>query len=131
VPAHDVQIFLGAYGPRMLGLTGALCDGWIPTSSYAPPDQLDDKNRLIDEAAEAAGRDPQGIRRLYNVSGRITSGSRSGDYLDGPVDGWVDELVSLATDHRMDTFIFAPAEQTEAQLRRFGEDVVPRVREAL
>lgn len=63
--------------------------------------------------------------------GRITSDAKGDDYLEGPVELWVEELTSLAVDHRMDTFIFAPSEPTEAQLRRFGEEVVPRVRETL
>jgi alkanesulfonate monooxygenase SsuD/methylene tetrahydromethanopterin reductase-like flavin-dependent oxidoreductase (luciferase family) len=30
-PAHPIGIWVGAYGPRMLGLTGRLGDGWIPS----------------------------------------------------------------------------------------------------
>src|SRR6059058_3260812 len=30
-PAHDIGIWLGAYGPRMVRLTGRVADGWIPT----------------------------------------------------------------------------------------------------
>ena len=30
-PAHDVEIWLGAYKPRMLALTGAKADGWLPS----------------------------------------------------------------------------------------------------
>lgn len=30
-PAHPVGIWLGAYGPRMLKLTGRLADGWLPS----------------------------------------------------------------------------------------------------
>ena len=29
-PAHDVGIWIGAYKPRMLALTGRLGDGWLP-----------------------------------------------------------------------------------------------------
>ena len=31
-PAHDMNIWLGAYQPRMLGLVGRVADGWIPSS---------------------------------------------------------------------------------------------------
>jgi alkanesulfonate monooxygenase SsuD/methylene tetrahydromethanopterin reductase-like flavin-dependent oxidoreductase (luciferase family) len=130
VPAHPAGIWLGAIGPRMLGVTGRLCDGWVPSSPYVPPDQLMDSHRRIDEAAEAAGRDPGAIRRIYNVMGSITE-SGSGDYLEGPVERWVDELTSLVLDKRMDTLIFAPNESTESQLRLFVEEVVPRVKEAV
>ena len=30
-PAHDIGIWLGAYKPRMLRLTGAKADGWLPS----------------------------------------------------------------------------------------------------
>ncbi len=32
-PAHDIEIWLGAYKPRMLQLTGAKADGWIPSQA--------------------------------------------------------------------------------------------------
>ncbi|MGH3507538.1 MAG: LLM class flavin-dependent oxidoreductase, partial [Nocardioidaceae bacterium] len=33
-PAHDVEIWLGAYRPRMLRLTGRKADGWLPSQGY-------------------------------------------------------------------------------------------------
>src|SRR5688572_1209719 len=30
-PAHELGIWLGAYKPRMLGITGRLADGWLPS----------------------------------------------------------------------------------------------------
>ena len=30
-PAHDIGIWLGAYGPRMMRLIGSHADGWIPS----------------------------------------------------------------------------------------------------
>lgn len=122
-----MEIWIGAVGPRMLALTGELGDGWVPSSSYVPPEKLPESNRRIDAAAERAGRDPRQIRRLYNVVGRITSGERGG-YLEGPVDYWVDELRRLAGECGMDSFIFSPHEASEEQIRLFAEEVVPRVR---
>jgi alkanesulfonate monooxygenase SsuD/methylene tetrahydromethanopterin reductase-like flavin-dependent oxidoreductase (luciferase family) len=113
----------------MLALTGRLCDGWVPSSPYVPPEQLAEKNERIDEAASAVGRDPGRIRRIYNVMGHIAEGT-TGEYLIGPVDRWVDELVRLVKEG-MDTFIFAPSKATTEQIRLFGEEVVPRVREEL
>ncbi len=31
-PAHPIGLWLGSYGPRSLGLTGRLADGWLPSS---------------------------------------------------------------------------------------------------
>src|SRR5918995_6777390 len=53
VPAHDIGIWIGAGGPRMLSMIGRLADGWIPSSPWAPPGRLGEMNGLIDASAEA------------------------------------------------------------------------------
>ena len=55
----------------MRRLAGRKADGWIPSLGPLSPDDLRDGNRLIDEAAEAAGRDPRKIRHILNVQGVI------------------------------------------------------------
>jgi alkanesulfonate monooxygenase SsuD/methylene tetrahydromethanopterin reductase-like flavin-dependent oxidoreductase (luciferase family) len=127
-PVHPIGIWLGAYGPRMLALTGRLGDGWVPSSSYASREKLREMQARIDAAAEDAGRDPAAIQRLYNLMGRISDGPSNG-FLNGPANQWVDELTGLALEEGIDSFIFAPAEEIESQIRRFAEEVVPRVRE--
>jgi alkanesulfonate monooxygenase SsuD/methylene tetrahydromethanopterin reductase-like flavin-dependent oxidoreductase (luciferase family) len=129
-PAHPIGIWLGAYGPRMLDLTGRLADGWVPSSSYAPPDRLPALLQRIDRAALAAGRRPQDIRRVYNVMGTITSGPAKGPF-DGPAGSWIAELTRLVTEVGMDTFIFWPAEDRLRQLEIFATEVAPGVREAV
>jgi alkanesulfonate monooxygenase SsuD/methylene tetrahydromethanopterin reductase-like flavin-dependent oxidoreductase (luciferase family) len=131
VPAHPIGIWLGAYRPRMLALTGRLADGWIPSLFRLPPDRLASAGRLIDEAARAAGRDPASLRRLYNVAGRITGGASTG-LLQGPVEHWVEVLTGLTLDQGMDSYVFWPgAEDVDGQLRLFALEVAPRVREAV
>ncbi|GAB3953360.1 hypothetical protein GCM10029976_093390 [Kribbella albertanoniae] len=124
-PAHDVQIWLGAYRPRMLAVTGRLADGWLPSSGYAGPDQLTAMNKLIDEAAVDAGRDPASVRRLYNVSGRFSGG---GGFLEGPEELWIDQLTELTLGEGMSTYILASDDPTD--IRRFAE-VAVGVREAV
>lgn len=126
IPVHPMNIWVGAVGPRMLALIGRLADGWIPSSSYVPPDKLLESNSRIDQAAREAGRDPAKIRRIYNIMGSITDGERA-DFLNGPAEYWADELSRLADECGMDTFIFAPQDPSEEQLRRFAEQVIPRV----
>ena len=70
-PAHPINIWVGAYKPRMLKLTGRIADGWLPSSGYLGPDALAEANLIIDEAAEVAGRTPADVRRLYNISGSL------------------------------------------------------------
>ncbi|MBN2469275.1 MAG: LLM class flavin-dependent oxidoreductase, partial [Anaerolineae bacterium] len=127
-PAHPIGLWIGAYGSRMLNLTGRLGDGWVPSSSYAPPDKLPEMQARIDEAAVEAGRDPASIQRIYNVMGEI-SDSTSDEYLTGPVERWVDELTRLALEMGMDTFILGLPDSPDRQLERFMAEVAPRVRE--
>jgi len=130
VPAHDIGIWIGAGGPRMLALIGRLADGWVPSAGYMPPPRLAELHERIDEAAHAAGRKPSDIRRIYNVGGTITDGNRGG-YLEGPVSYWIDELTRLVVEVGMDAFVFWPATDPTPQLRRFAEDVAPSVRDAV
>jgi alkanesulfonate monooxygenase SsuD/methylene tetrahydromethanopterin reductase-like flavin-dependent oxidoreductase (luciferase family) len=128
VPAHPMGIWIGAYGPRMLNLTGRLGDGWVPSSSYAPPEKLKEIQLRINDGAQEAGRDPSAIRRIYNVMGEI--GERPSDKpFHGPVEQWVDELTRLTLEVGMDTFVVGLPEPPGDQLERFMAEVVPRVRE--
>jgi alkanesulfonate monooxygenase SsuD/methylene tetrahydromethanopterin reductase-like flavin-dependent oxidoreductase (luciferase family) len=130
VPAHDIGIWIGAARPRMLNLIGRLADGWIPSSGFMPPDRLPEMHDRIDIAADAAGRKPSEVRRIYNVSGTITDGERGG-FLEGPASYWGDQLTRLAVELGMDAFIFWPAAEPTTQLRRFAEEVAPEVRDAV
>ena len=56
--AHDIAIWIGAYKPRMLRLTGRKADGWLPSLPYLQPGDLAAGNAAIDAAAVAAGREP-------------------------------------------------------------------------
>jgi alkanesulfonate monooxygenase SsuD/methylene tetrahydromethanopterin reductase-like flavin-dependent oxidoreductase (luciferase family) len=55
-PAHRVGLWVGAYGPRMLQLTGRLGDGWLPSiGSYLPEDAVPERQRC-DRRVGAPGR---------------------------------------------------------------------------
>jgi alkanesulfonate monooxygenase SsuD/methylene tetrahydromethanopterin reductase-like flavin-dependent oxidoreductase (luciferase family) len=127
-PPHPIGIWLGAYGPRMVRLTGRLADGWLPSVPSIPLEEIPAKQAQIDEAAKRADRDPGAIRRVANVRGTITDGARNG-FLNGPAEQWVDDLHRLRDEYRFETFIFWGEGNADDQLRRFAEDVVPRARE--
>ncbi len=129
IPPHAIGIWLGAYKPRMLRLTGRLADGWIPSLGYAQPAELPDMTRAIDEAAQAAGRDPAAIRRAYNINGRFATTERG--YLQGPPPMWIEQLTELALEQGMSVFILGPGADAAGDLRRFAEEVAPGVREAV
>ena len=128
VPPAPVPLWLGASGPRMLELTGRASDGWIcPLNIYFPPEVIAEKQQLIDNAARGAGRDPAGVRRIYNVIGAIGASHR-GRGLVGDIPLWIDSLTRWAIDLGFDTFIFWPKTEPLAQVKTFAADVVPEVR---
>jgi alkanesulfonate monooxygenase SsuD/methylene tetrahydromethanopterin reductase-like flavin-dependent oxidoreductase (luciferase family) len=130
LPAHPIGIWLGVMGPRALALAGRLADGVVWSTSYVPPARLTEMNARVDEAAEAAGRAPGQVRRVYNLMGLIGGGPGT-EGLSGPVARWVDELSGYALEHGVDTFIFWPLHDPIPQLERFGQEIVPAVREAV
>jgi alkanesulfonate monooxygenase SsuD/methylene tetrahydromethanopterin reductase-like flavin-dependent oxidoreductase (luciferase family) len=122
-PAHRIGIWVGAYGPRMLRLTGRLGDGWLPSlgGRYLRPEDAPRMHAAVDEAARAAGRDPAQIERAVNVMA-----------LAGAPDTWVEQLARIATELRFSTMLVAlPDEDPGGFVRRLGEDVAPRLRERL
>jgi alkanesulfonate monooxygenase SsuD/methylene tetrahydromethanopterin reductase-like flavin-dependent oxidoreductase (luciferase family) len=112
-PAHEIGIWIGAYKPRMLRITGAMADGWIPSQSYLPPDQAPDAMKRVDDAAQADGRDPKQIRRVYNLLSD-----------EPPV---AEQIAGFATELGFDSFIFSPPDLHE--LERLARDVVPAIKE--
>ncbi|MBO3663009.1 LLM class flavin-dependent oxidoreductase [Microbacterium stercoris] len=116
-PAHDIPIWLGAYKPRMLKLTGRTADGWLPSLAYLQPGDLQRGNATIDEAALAAGREPSEIRRLLNIA-PVADTAR-----------WIDQLTAFALEDGMSAFILASDD--ESMLHVFGEEIAPAVREAV
>jgi len=126
---HPIGIWLGAYKPRMLRLTGRLADGWIPSLGYANPEELIGMNAIIDEAARDAGRDPAEVRRVFNVSGRFLSTERG--YLQGPPALWIAQLTELVLDKGFSAFLLGPGEDAAGDLERFTAEVAPGVREAV
>jgi len=125
-PSRPIGVWIGAYGPRMLDLTGRLADGWLPSSSFLPPDKLPDAQRRIDDAAAAAGRAEGAVRRIYNINGEITGGESRG-FLQGPTGRWVDELTALVLDEGMDTFILWAGAPRRQQMETFAHEVAPAV----
>lgn len=117
-PAHDIPVWVGAYKPRMLRLTGRLADGWVPSWGYAPPSELAAMSKVVDEAALEAGRDPAAVKRLYNV----TPGNLSGTPGD-----WAEQLAALTLEHGTSTFVLGTDDPDV--VRRFASEVAPALRE--
>ncbi|MER6594314.1 LLM class flavin-dependent oxidoreductase [Micromonospora purpureochromogenes] len=124
-PAHPVPIWLGAYKPRMLALTGRRADGWLPSLGYLQPGDLTTGNRIIDDAAQQAGRSARDVRRLLNITGRFGAVGRGP--LDGPAEQWAEELADLALSEGVSVFILGSDDADD--LRRFAAEVAPAARE--
>ncbi len=128
-PAHDIGIWLGAAGPRMLNLVGRLADGWVPSLFWAPPERLAELHERIDAGAAEADRKPSDIKRVYNLSGRIGAGGDG--LLEGPASTWIEQLTRFVLEFGMDTFIYWPSDDHERQVEIFANEVVPAVRAAV
>jgi len=118
-PAHRIGLWLGAYGPRMLRLTGRLGDGWLPSlgGNYLAPEDVPSRQAAIDEAAKAAGRAPADIERAVNV-------------MSPGADRLVDELARIVSELGFSTVLVGPpAEDPVGFVRRLGEETRPRVLE--
>lgn len=113
-PAHGIEIWLGALKPRMLRLIGEKADGWLPSYSYLQEGDLARGNRTIDEAAEAAGREPRAIRRLLNIPPDVAT---------------VERLLPLALEDGVSSFILWTDEPHA--IERYGNEVAPAVRDAV
>lgn len=125
-PAHDVAIWLGAYKPRMLRLTGQKADGWLPSLSYMQDlGYMAEGNATIDEAAEGAGREPTAVRRLLNVDGSFDA--LTDQPLSGPPARWAERLAEWTLEHGFSAYILQSDDP--AAIARFGEEVAPAVRE--
>jgi alkanesulfonate monooxygenase SsuD/methylene tetrahydromethanopterin reductase-like flavin-dependent oxidoreductase (luciferase family) len=110
-PLHEIGIWIGAYKPRMLSLTGRKAGGWLPSLAYLEPGDLAAGNRAIDEAAVDAGRHPAEIRRLLNVSGTLTP----------------EELARFALEDGIGTFILMAAAADAVET--WAAEIAPAVRE--
>ncbi|HTY73585.1 MAG TPA: LLM class flavin-dependent oxidoreductase [Actinomycetes bacterium] len=111
-PAHDIGIWVGAYKPAMLRLTGRLADGWLPSLGYLPGGAADlaSGNAVIDEAARDAGREPGDVRRLLNIGADVAA----------------EDLAEWALAYGVSVFIVGSDDA--ATLERFAVEVAPDVR---
>ena len=127
-PAHDIGIWVGAYGPKMLNLIGRLADGWVPSLGFVQPEQLPGMHEKVDQGAHEAGREPHEIQRILNISGSI-GGSGEGA-LEGLSSKWIEELARLV-ETGFDTFTYWPQKDHDRQVELFAGEVAPGVREAV
>lgn len=126
-PAHPIEIWVGAYKPRILALVGQLADGWVPSLAYLERGlpSLGRMNQLIDEAAEAAGRPAASVRRMLNIGGQFSHNENG--LLNGPPQLWAEQLAEMTFQYGTSAFILAVDDP--ATIERFAKEVAPATRE--
>ena len=119
-PAHPVEIWLGAYKPRMLRLTGAKADGWLPSMSY-----LDLAECRRHERADRRrggrrrplpGGDPAAAQRRISSGTGSSRAARLGE-----------QLAELTLSTASSTYVMSVGSADD--VRRFAQETAPRVRE--
>jgi probable F420-dependent oxidoreductase len=75
-PASRLEVWVAAYGPKALALTGEVGDGFI--LQLADPDITAWSIAAVRRAAEAAGRDPDAITVCVAAPAYVTDGSEAG-----------------------------------------------------
>jgi alkanesulfonate monooxygenase SsuD/methylene tetrahydromethanopterin reductase-like flavin-dependent oxidoreductase (luciferase family) len=138
-PGSRIGIWLGGIGTRMMQLLGAHADGWIAPimADFAAKPSAQDG---IDRAARAAGRSPADIRRVIQLVGEVSSitgvtarpreGANNAPISTTPA-YWARIIAGFLLEERFDTVNFIPVSQSADQVRRFGTEVIPRVRELI
>jgi alkanesulfonate monooxygenase SsuD/methylene tetrahydromethanopterin reductase-like flavin-dependent oxidoreductase (luciferase family) len=136
-PAHDIGIWLGAAGPRMLDLLGRTADGWV-APILTPFETKAGAQQRIDTAAVAAGRRPEEIRRVIQLVGSVTDRPGNterprtgpgGQPIRTTPEHWAAIVAEFAATERFDTINFLPEKESAEQLRRFATEVIPAARE--
>ena len=118
-PTHAIGVWIGAYGPRMLALTGRLGDGWIPSlgGRFLADGDVAAMHARIDDAARRAGRDPSEIKRVVNLMA-----------LEGTPNRWRERLMRVADLGFETILVGVPDDDPVPFVWRLAEDVVPRLR---
>jgi coenzyme F420-dependent glucose-6-phosphate dehydrogenase len=121
-PDEPVPIYVAASGPLAAKLAGRTGDGFICTSGKDPA-LYDELLGKVAEGAEAAGRDPAGIRRMIEVKvsyDRDLDFAREACGLDDPIE--MERLADAAMDRAPSRFIVSnDPEETAAAIRGYAE----------
>lgn len=110
-PAHEIPIWVGAYKPRMQRILGRKGDGWLPSLPWMKPGDIERGNRIIDDSARKAGRDPRAVTRLMNVTPQYDA----------------QDLAELAVEHGISVFIMGSDDPRE--IRKFATLTAPLIRD--
>lgn len=128
-PTRTIPIWLGTFGPRALGVTGRLADGWIPSLGHAPPARIPEMRERISAAAVGAGREPDAVRCVYNVPVRVDrSGHSSHEEVAGPAAAVIERLQEFRQLGFTGFNFMVSGSNPAAQIQAIAEEVLPALR---
>ena len=129
-------IWIGASGPRMLGITGQEADGWWPAGAYTPEDYAA-KLKTIMDAGDAAGRDMSDFTTALTQICLIGDEGEIEEMLKAPM---VKSIILMLTAKDLEQFgythpmgpdwrgiqDFNPAKLSREKMIRFCEEMNPQ-----
>jgi alkanesulfonate monooxygenase SsuD/methylene tetrahydromethanopterin reductase-like flavin-dependent oxidoreductase (luciferase family) len=126
-PQQRIPVWLGAYRPRMLALTGRKADGWIPSLSWLEPAAAHRALERVRAAAVQAGRDADALTYAYNVGVLVDEHGppERGRLVGGPER--LGEALAEFVRHGFTALIVWPSGDTAEQIERLARDVIPAV----
>jgi alkanesulfonate monooxygenase SsuD/methylene tetrahydromethanopterin reductase-like flavin-dependent oxidoreductase (luciferase family) len=133
-PVHQIPLWLGAYGPHMLNLTGRKADGWLSTLPYLVHGMNRDTQSLygmlqqIRKGASAEGRDPAKLTYACNVAVQVQDGIHS---RPGMIAGSPSEVAAKLAELLRNGFTFLNffvSGDASEQHERLAKEVIPEVR---
>ena len=129
-PSRKIPIWIGAFGPRALSVTGRFADGWIPSLGYGSVSELAAMRMRVLSAAADAGRDADAVKCVLNAEVSLDESHPRGDgVLVGSPDRVAREVLGLV-ESGFTGFNFVPiGDRIADQVIQLGEEVLPRVRD--
>jgi alkanesulfonate monooxygenase SsuD/methylene tetrahydromethanopterin reductase-like flavin-dependent oxidoreductase (luciferase family) len=130
-PSEPIPVWLGAFGPRMLDLTGRGADGWLPSMFLLEPPLAYRSLERVRRAADRAGRDPDDLVYGYNVGVLVQEGAppTRGLLAGGPEE--VAERLAELVGGGFSFLNLAPLRDGAAQRERLAHEVLPLLRKRL
>jgi alkanesulfonate monooxygenase SsuD/methylene tetrahydromethanopterin reductase-like flavin-dependent oxidoreductase (luciferase family) len=114
-------LMLGAHGPRMIRLAARYADTW---NSRGTPEEMHERNQLMDEACHKEGRNPRDVKRsLLYVIAQMPE-EQPWDSVDAFTD-----FVGRFSEAGVQEFIFQPPEPEHySMVERVAYDIIPGLR---
>lgn len=114
-------LVMGAHGPRMLKLVAKYADTW---NSFAPPDELRQRNDQLTQYCHDINRDPSEIKRSMFYGVNQSPDEHPWESIDA-----FEDYIGRYADSGMDEFILQPPlPERFSIVERIASDILPKLR---